>query len=204
MTQMTIHGAGFMENFWLWLLLLLLLARLLIPRIRRMRPMLRSREPLRELTLRLPQWVAYKIPPVRRAMLAEFCTELAMLIRVGAPAHRALSLLAEGTMNPWFRDRIRVAAELCEKGEHLSTAMEKAGLDRRAAWFGRAAGDAAELADSLSQLADDYRARVSWVIAVGGNLVPPLVILGIGCVIGFVVISLFLPLVKLANSLAGW
>jgi type II secretory pathway component PulF len=107
-------------------------------------------------------------------------------------------------MNTWFRDRIRVAAGLCEKGEHLATAMEKAGLDRRAAWFGRAAGDADELADSLGRLAEDYRARVSWVIAVGGRLVPPLLILGIGCVVGFIVISLFLPLVKLAHSLAGW
>jgi type II secretory pathway component PulF len=204
MTQATIQGADFMKNLWFWLLLLLLLARLVIPRLRRMRPLLRKRARLRDLIFRLPQLIAYHIPPLRRAMLAEFCTELAMLIRVGAPAHRALRLLAEGTMNPWFRDRIRVAAGLCEKGEHLSTALEKAGLDRRAAWFGRAAGDAAELADSLGQLAEDYRARISWFIAVGGRLVPPLVILGIGCVVGFVVISLFLPLVKLANALGGW
>jgi type II secretory pathway component PulF len=126
-----------------------------------------------------------------------------MLVRVGAPAHRALGLLAEGTMNPWFRDHIRVAAGLCEKGEPLSTALEKAGLDRRAAWFGRAAGDAAELADSLGQLAEDYRTHVSWIIAIGGRLAPPLMILGIGCIVGFVVISLFMPLVKLMMSLGG-
>ena len=30
-----------------------------------------------------------------------------MLLRVGAPAHRALRVLADGTMNPWFRDRIQ-------------------------------------------------------------------------------------------------
>jgi type II secretory pathway component PulF len=203
MTQMTIEGANFMYNLWLWLLLLLLLARLVVPRLKRMRPLLRGRAPLRDLILRLPQLTAYYVPPLRRAMLAEFCTELAMLIRVGAPAHRALNLLADGTMNPWFRDRIRVAAELCESGEPLATALEEAGLDRRAAWFGRAAGDATELADSLGQLAEDYRMRVSWVVAVGGRLLPPLVILGIGCVVGFIVISLFLPLVKLANSLGG-
>jgi type II secretory pathway component PulF len=204
MTQATVKGADYMQDLWLWLLLVLLLARLLIPRLRRMRPLLRGRAGLRDMVFRLPQLIAYQIPPLRRAMLAEFCTELAMLIRVGAPAHRALSLLAEGTMNPWFRDRIRVAAGLCEKGEPLATALENAGVDRRAAWFGRAAGDAAELADSLGQLAEDYRARVSWAITVGGRLLPPMVILGIGCVVGFIVISLFLPLVKLAMSLTGW
>ena len=192
-----------MLSFWSLLLLLALLARLVVPRIRRMRPLLRGRAPLREWTLRLPDWVAFHIPPLRRAMLAEFCTELAMLIRVGSPAHRVLRLLAEGTMNPWFRDRIRSAAELCEKGEQLPAALEKSGLDRRAAWFARATDDPAELADSLSQLAADYRARISWGVALGGRLLPPLLILGIGCIVGFVVISLFVPLVKLAMSLGA-
>ena len=136
-------------------------------------------------------------------MLAEFCTELAMLIRVGSPAHRALRLLADGTMNPWLRDRIRSAADLCEKGESLSVALDKAGLDRRAAWIGRAANNQTELADALGQLAEDYRGRISWGIALGGRILPPLLILGIGCVVGFVVISLFMPLVKLANALGG-
>jgi len=40
-------------------------------------------------------------------------------------------------------------------------------------------------------------------VAVGGRLLPPLAILCIGAVVGFVVISLFVPLVKLANSLGG-
>jgi type II secretory pathway component PulF len=203
MTRATFNGSQFVRSFWLWLLLLLLLARLVVPRIRRTRPLLRARAPVRELMLRLPDWVAYHLPPLRRAMLAEFCTELAMLIRVGSPAHRALRVLADGTMNSRLRDRIRNAAELCEKGEQLPTALEKSGLDPRVAWFGRAAGDAAELAASLSQLAEDYRARVSWGVALGGRLVPPLMILGLGCVVGFVVISLFLPLVKLAMSLGG-
>jgi len=203
MTQRTIQGADVMMGLWFWLIWLLALAWMVIPRLRRMRPLLRRRASLRDLIFRLPYLVAYYIPPLRRAMLAEFCTELGMLIRVGAPAHRALGLLAEGTMNPWFRDRIRAAAGLCEKGEHLSTALEKAGLDRRAAWFGRAASDEVELADSLGGLAEDYRARVSWVVSVGGHLIPPLLIIGIGFIVGFVVISLFMPLVKLMLSLGG-
>jgi type IV pilus assembly protein PilC len=203
MTQMTVQAAGFLRDELPSLLLLLALAVLLVRWLWRTRPLRRRRAPLRELMFRLPDWVAYHIRPLRRAMQAEFCTELAMLVRVGSPPHRALRVLADGTMNSWFRDRIRKAADLCEKGDPLPTALEKSGLDPRVAWFGRAADDPAELAESLGQLAEDYRSRVSWGVTLAGRLLPPLTILGFGWVVAFVVISLFLPLVKLAMSLGG-
>jgi type IV pilus assembly protein PilC len=203
MTQMTVRGGDFVRDEWYWLPALLIATLMIVCGLWRMRPMLRPRVPLRGRVRRLVDRMAYRIPPLRRALLAEFCTELAMLIRVGSPAHRALRLLADGTMNSWFRDRIRTAADLCEKGEHLSEALEKAGLDRRAAWFGRAAEGPAELADALGELADDYRGRVAWGLAISGRLAPPALILGLGIIVAVVVISLFLPLVKLATALSS-
>jgi type II secretory pathway component PulF len=122
---------------------------------------------------------------------------------VHVPAHRALRLLADGTLNPWFRDRVRKAADLCEQGVPLADALDQVGLDRRAAWFARGAANAPDLSEALARLAEDCRTQTSWAAAVAGRLLPPVVVLCIGIVVGTTVLSLFLPLIKLMNSLGG-
>lgn len=140
---------------------------------------------------------------MRRAQLAECCRELAMLMRAGVPPHRALRLLAEGTLNPWLRDRLARAAELCDKGLPLSTALDESRLDRRIAWFARGMSEGGALADALERLGEDYAAHGAWRLAVLGRLVPPLLILVIGASVGYIVIALFLPLIKIMSSIGG-
>jgi type II secretory pathway component PulF len=135
--------------------------------------------------------------------LAEFCRELAMLLRVGTPAHRALRAIARGTMNPWFRDRVAHAQALCEKGVPLSQALEQARLDRRAAWYARAEGSPREIAEGLLQVAEEYGGKHRLALAVIKELTGPIVILLLGILVGFTFVSLFLPIIKLMNSLGG-
>lgn len=148
---------------------------------------------------------AYAIPfhqrSMRRAQLKEFCRELAMLLRVGTPAPRALRVIAEGTLNPWFRERVRRAADLAERGAALGDALDHAGVDRRAAWFARSLADRADLSEALMRLGDDYAASFSWTVSVAARTAPPLAIMAIGALVACVVIGLFLPILKLMNSL---
>ena len=201
MTQRLERFAAASAAAWYWLVPVLLgLIWVLRARAKWVRPLMRGCGRTREFLQRLLYLIPFSLGVMRRMLLAEFCTEVAMLLRVGTPAHRALHVVAEGTMNPWFCDRVRRAAELCEGGVDLASALDKANLDRRAAWFSRGARDAANLAESLHSLADDYRARVSWSVSVAIRLVPPIVILGIGVAVGYVVIALFLPLVKMVST----
>ncbi len=157
----------------------------------------------------LAPWVraAYAIPfyqrSMRRAQLREFCRELAMLLRVGTPAHRALRVIAEGTLNPWFRERVRHAADLAERGVALGDAMDQAGVDRRAAWFARSLADRADLSEGLMRLGDDYGANFSWFASVAARTAPPMAIIAIGVLVACVVIGLYLPILKIMNSLGG-
>ena len=200
-TERLFRAANSSIHNWNWLMVLpLVLAGIVVVRMSWARPLMRGCSRVGESLLRVLYMVPFSLGITRRVLLAEFSTELAMLFRVGAPAHRALRVVAEGTMNPWFRDRVRRAAELCERGSDLATALDQAQLDRRAAWFSRAARDAASLAESLHRLADDYRSHVSCSAAIAIRLVPLIIILGASVAVGYVVIALFLPLVALMTS----
>jgi type II secretory pathway component PulF len=135
--------------------------------------------------------------------MTEFCRELAMLLRVGTPAHRALEVLAGGTMNPWFRERVRRAQQFCEKGVPLSRALEQADLDRRAAWYARAEGNPVEIADGLLEVGDEYSGKHRLALAVVKELIGPVAIFTVGVFVGCVFVSMFLPIIKLMGSIGG-
>lgn len=201
MTRTLISAADAIATQWYWVLTIVVM---LVATVLLFRPRLRASgrydwrwgEPLERLLDRTP----FIHRPLRRAQLAEFCHELAMLLRAGAPVHRALRVIAEGTLSPWMRERATVAANLTEEGQTLGQALDTAGLDHRAAWFGHALADRADMADALKRLGDDYAEHISWSAALAARLIPPLIVIVLGSCVAFVVISLFLPLIKLMNS----
>lgn len=204
LTQTLISVADAIAAQWYWLLMAVVM---LVATIMLFRPRLRAGarhdwrwgEPIERLLDRAP--VIHR--PLRRAQLAEFCHELAMLLRAGAPVHRALRVIAEGTMSPWMRERATLAANLTEEGKTLGDALDIAALDHRAAWFGHALADRADMADALKRLGDDYAERISWTAALAARLIPPIIVIILGSCVAFVVISLFLPLIKIMNSLGS-
>ena len=190
-------------GFHLWVLPVALIVLFIVFRLRHSlrRPFVRGAGP------RPAPWVraAYAIPFYQRSMrcaqLKEFCRELAMLLRVGTPAHRALRVIADGTLNPWFRERVRRAADLAEQGVALGDALDQAAVDRRAAWFARGLADREDLSAGLMRLGDDYAANFSWLSSIAARTAPPLAIMAIGFLVACVVIGLFLPLLKVMGSL---
>ena len=204
MTQGLMHVADSFAHRWYWgVAILVALGFLLVHREGLLRAFTRGPRRIADLFRRLAYWVPFAHGPMRRALLGEFCRELAMLLRVGTPASRALRVIAGGTMNPWFRDRVARAAESCERGVDLASALDNARLGRRAGWFAQAATDTSDIADALDGLGEDYMSQVSWAACVVGRIVPPAIILVLGIVIGVSVISLFLPLVTLMNNMGG-
>ena len=204
MTQLLLDVADVVKRGWYGVIFLIaLLALILLRRFGLVRPLVRGRRRVSDWVRRGVYLVPFAYGAMRRALLAEFCRELGMLLRVGTPAPRALRVIAEGTLNPWFRDRVRRTAELCEGGVALGDALDRARLDYRAGWFARAAGTAGDLAGGLYELGEDYAARVSWTVSVAARLIPPLLILGVGLILAWSVVALLMPLLSLMNSMGG-
>ena len=60
-----------------------------------------------------------------------------------------------------------------------------------------------DLDKMLLKIADQYDEDVDVAVAGMSHLIEPLMIVGLGGCVGFIVVSLFLPLIKLMNSLGG-
>lgn len=173
------------------LALLALVVPFLVRVARLRRPRTRGAHPLRGRLQRL----VYHLPAfrsvLRRSALAELCRELAMLVRVRTPLPRALDVLADGTLNPCVRDRVRGAADMCRQGYALSVALEAAALDQGLSRAVQTAGDPEQLALVLDRLADDYMAGLSALHIVVSRLVGPITIVFLGIAIALVAIGIF-------------
>jgi len=204
MTRSLVSGADIVQHTWPFLLFLLVPLFVIAKRPAWLtRSLHRGAHDVSDAFYRAVYWIPFLHGATRRELLAEFCRELAMLLRIGTPAHRALYVIAEGTMNPWFRDRVKEAAQLCEEGIDLGAALDRARVDRRTGWFARASVRTSDLADALGALGEDYMEQVAWPILVAVRVTPPALVVCLGIFVGYVVISLFLPLVALSNSMGG-
>ena len=167
----------------------------------RLRPAVRAESSLRNALRRLASWAPYHLGPLRRLAVAEFVRDLAMLLRVGTPAHRALDVIGQGTLTPWLRDRVCEAARLCRQGVGLGDALDQAGVDHRVAWFGRALGRGGEACQALTRLADDYEVRTAWSSSLLIRFAMPMVIVLIGMAVAVFVIGMYMPIIKLTGAM---
>jgi type II secretory pathway component PulF len=128
---------------------------------------------------------------------------LAVLLEVNKPVPEALALLADsGSLASVARRRLRVARRRVEQGEPLADSLRRARLLPRAMvplvqtaervrnlpWA------LAELGENLGQSTVRLMQRISLVVF-------PLIVVVIGCLVGFIVIAMFLLLVDLIGRL---
>ena len=60
-----------------------------------------------------------------------------------------------------------------------------------------------DLDSMLFKVADNYDEEVDVMVSSMVSLIQPMLVIFLGFMIGFIVIALFLPLIKLINSLSG-
>ncbi|HVW02800.1 MAG TPA: type II secretion system F family protein [Planctomycetaceae bacterium] len=135
--------------------------------------------------------------------MSQFARMLALLVRCDCPLPRALSLAAATSQNAWLESKCLALIPELERGESLARAaryvrglpVEMRQLFR---WSERKRG----FAETLDAAAEMFESRASLESNVIGPLLEPFVIAMTGLTIGFVVICLFLPLIKLLNDLS--
>lgn len=134
---------------------------------------------------------------------AAFSRLLAMMIEQEVPLDEALTLSADGVSDPNVRQAALLLARRVENGASLADAMQAD--DRLPATmipfvkWGEKAGD---LPDGLRTISDILLTRVHMRAAMLRTISPPVVFLLVGLIIGFVVISLFMPMVSLIQGLS--
>lgn len=137
---------------------------------------------------------------LRIYQLARFYRTLGMLQRGGMPLVSALDM-ADGLLAGELRQRLHQAGARLREGQAISRAMEEHGLTTPVALrmlrVGERTGDMGGMMERIAAFYDDEMARwVDWFT----RLFEPLLMAGIGLVIGAIVVLMYLPIFDLASS----
>ena len=153
--------------------------------------------------LRLFQSIPLVGTPSRMRGLSEFCSLFGLLIRGGIPVADALTMTSSALQDANLREASRRLATLVEQGESLEQAAQglphiSADLKSLFRWEPR--GDA--FGDILQRASEVYSARSQVHVNQSLLFLQPVIFFGLAFFVGFTVLALFLPLVKLLNELS--
>lgn len=138
---------------------------------------------------------------VRYAVLERFCRILSSMTSAGVPLPDAMRVTAEATSNEVFRSGILTARESMMRGEGLSQPLADTGLFPPAARQMMRVGEATGTLDSqLTTAAQYFDRELDFKIKRFTDLFEPAVLIGMGCVVGFVAIALVSAMYGIFNQ----
>ena len=139
---------------------------------------------------------------IHRLLIARFARTFGTLLTSGVPILEALGTVRTTVSNAVIDEALQDVERSLKTGESLARPLELSGafppLVSRMVALGEETG---QLDKMLVQLADSYEEEVD--IQLGGltALLEPLLIVGVGGIVGFIVIAMFLPLLSLTKIL---
>lgn len=136
------------------------------------------------------------------AAVARSCRTLATLYAGGVPVLSAIDMTAQSSGNVVLRQIFRKVHQQVAAGSNLSTPLLASPLFPPMAAGMITAGEAAgSLPRMLERLADYYECRLDFTLKTFSKFVEPVLILGVGLMIGMVILALGLPFMSLASVL---
>jgi type IV pilus assembly protein PilC len=159
-----------------------------------------GRETVDRLLLKTPfvgeVWLKYQV--------AQFSRVLGTLLIGGIPLMQALDTAAESLGTKVLKKVLEQASKLVREGQSLSQSL------RSTKMFPSLALDMIEVGEStgalpamLNSVAEFYEDDVSTRVTASLTLIEPALMICMGIFIGFVLISLYLPIFSLADSVHG-
>lgn len=191
-TVFLIVVSGFLKAFW-WIITLILLAGIVGLRyaIRRTE---RGRYLWDRFKLNVPLFGALN----RKIAVARFSRTLGTLIQSGVPLLSALEIAKNVVDSIVIADEIRRAAKDVEEGASLSTPLSRSGFFPPMAVEMISVGEqSGNMETMLFRIADAYETEVEANILVLTSLLEPAMILVMGAAVGFIVVSVLLPIFEM-------
>ena len=149
--------------------------------------------------------ILLKIPIIgmllQKIAIARFCRTLSTLSAAGVPILDGIEITARTSGNAIIEDALMGVKKEVEEGKTISDPLSKIRLFPQMVVSMIGVGEATGALDTmLSKIADFYEDEVDIAVAGLMSILEPILILWLGGVIGFIVISLYLPIFKLAST----
>ncbi len=143
-------------------------------------------------------------PLVRKALIATFARTFGTLIEAGVPHLDALGIVRDATSNEVLLEGVESIRKTVREGEGISRPMGETGLFddlvTNMVDVGEATG---ELDKMLIKVADSYELALERRIDGLFKLLEPAMLILVAGFVGFIVISLFLPLMTIMSQVGN-
>jgi general secretion pathway protein F len=142
-------------------------------------------------------------PVARQIAVGRFARTLSTLLKSGVPLLTAFDIVKNVMGNVRLAQVIDQARDAVREGESIAAPLKRSGefppLVHHMVAVGERTG---ALEEMLSNVADTYESQVEASVTALTSLLEPLMIVGMGVVVAFVVFSVLMPILQI-NNLAG-
>jgi type IV pilus assembly protein PilC len=197
MTLMLIAFSDFMKNSWYWGIAMIFGLFLFLKAVGATSP---GRYVIDKIKLRIPLFGTI----MNKAVIARFTRTLGTLVASGVPILEALNITKDTAGNMVISRAIGHVHDSIREGESIAEPLAQSKIcDDMVVNMVDVGEETGDLDKMLLKIADQYDEDVDLAVAGLAHLIEPIMIVILGGCVGFIVISLFLPLIKLMNSLGG-
>lgn len=153
---------------------------------------------------RFKLWVPVMGQIIEKSTVARTTRTLGTLVSSGVPILEALSIVRDTSANSVFERMYQRVYESIREGETIAQPMKESRcVDDMVVNMIDVGEETGDLDTMLYKVADVYDEEVSQLIDNLVSLLEPLMIVVLGGMIGFIVISLFMPMIGLIDSLSS-
>ncbi len=196
-TLLMMHLSDFLIQKW-WLAILIVVG--MVAAFNRLRATKTGKRYLDIIALKVPVFGSL----IHKIAIARFSRTLATLLGSGVPILQAMETTAGTISNDLISDAVLAARANIRQGDTiadpLAASRQFPPMVVQMVAIGEETG---QLDDMLEKVAEFYEAEVDATIASLAAAIEPLMIVMLGVIVGFIVISMFLPLAALIDDLAS-
>jgi type IV pilus assembly protein PilC len=141
---------------------------------------------------------------VAKISIARFTRTLGTLVNAGVPILDAIRITSETTGNYVYSSALMDVHDSVRQGETFAEPLRKAKVcDPIVINMIDVGEETGDLDKMLMKIADNYEEEVDNAVNGLVSLLEPVMVIVLGLIVGFIVVSLFLPMVALMNNLSS-
>jgi type IV pilus assembly protein PilC len=142
-------------------------------------------------------------PLLRKAAVAKFSRTLSTMVSSGVPILNALDIVSRTSGNKTVERGVLEAKKAIAEGQSLADPLDDTGVFPPMVIHMIAIGETTGALDSmLSKIADFYDDEVDVAVDALTSMIEPIMIVFLGVVVGGLVISMYLPIFSIADTVA--
>lgn len=141
---------------------------------------------------------------IRKIAIAKFSRTFATLVRSGVSIVKCLEIVARTSGNRIIEDAVLEAKIAIQQGQPISVPLEATGVFPPMVVKMISVGEkSGRLEDMLLKIAQFYEEQTDAMVSGLSSLIEPIVIAFLGVIVGGIVVSLFLPIIKITEYIGG-